>query len=248
MQLYPAIDLMSGQAVRLRQGRAEEKTVYSDDPVAVAREWESRGGDWLHVVDLDAAFTGEQANLELVRRMTEAVRIPVQLGGGIRDDASIERALGAGVSRVVVGTRAAAGDDFVARAVRRFGGEKIAVGIDARDGLVAVRGWTETTKVEASTLARQVGALGVGALIYTDIATDGMLQGPNLKAIAAMVACTPAGVIASGGVSSAADLCSLQTIPGLSGAIVGKALFDGRIQGPLRQAMAGAAGAAVVSP
>ena len=147
MQLYPAIDLMSGQAVRLRQGRAEDKTVYSDDPVAVAREWEARGGDWLHVVDLDAAFSGEQSNLEVVRRMASALRIPVQLGGGIRDEAAIERALGAGVSRVVIGTRAAEADDFVARMVGKFGSERIAVGIDARDGFVAVRGWTESTQL-----------------------------------------------------------------------------------------------------
>jgi phosphoribosylformimino-5-aminoimidazole carboxamide ribotide isomerase len=251
MHLYPAIDLMTGQAVRLRQGRDEEKTVYSDDPVAVAREWEARGGDWLHVVDLDAAFTGEQANLELVRRMADAVQIPVQMGGGIRDEDAIERALEAGVSRVVIGTRAAAGDDFVERAVARFGGDKIAVGIDAKDGLVAVRGWTESTKVEASALAIRVGEIGVGALIYTDIATDGMLQGPNLKEVVKIVACTQAPVIASGGVSSAADLCALSKIQGLAGAIIGKALFDGRITGPLRQAMVAAqseVGAASVSP
>jgi phosphoribosylformimino-5-aminoimidazole carboxamide ribotide isomerase len=237
MQLYPAIDLMNGQAVRLRQGRATEKTVYSDDPVAVAREWESRGGDWLHVVDLDAAFTGEQANLEVVRRMAEAVRIPVQLGGGIRDEAAIERALGAGISRVVIGTRAAAGDDFVARAVARFGGEKIAVGIDARDGMVAVKGWTETTGISALDLAGQAAKDGAAAIIYTDIATDGMLQGPNLDATAGMVEAVSAGVIASGGVSSATDLARLDEIKGLSGAIIGRALFDGLIRGNLREAM-----------
>ena len=237
MLLYPAIDLMNGQAVRLRQGRAEEKTVYSDDPVAVAREWEARGGDWLHVVDLDAAFTGNQVNLSVVSRIAEAISIPIQMGGGIRDEAAIRRALAAGVSRVVIGTRAAAGDDFVARAVERFGGEKIAVGIDARDGYVSVRGWTESTKVVAADLAKSVGESGVGAVIYTDIATDGMLQGPNLQAIERIVLCTEAPVIASGGVSSAADLCALERIKGLSGAIIGKALFDGRIRGPLRQAM-----------
>ena len=237
MQLYPAIDLMNGQAVRLRQGRATEKTVYSDDPVAVAREWESRGGDWLHVVDLDAAFTGEQANLEVVRRMAGAIRIPVQMGGGIRDEAAIERALGAGISRVVIGTRAAAGDDFVARAVARFGGDKIAVGIDARDGMVAVKGWTETTGVSALDLAGQAAKDGAAAIIYTDIATDGMLQGPNLDATAGMVEAVSAGVIASGGVSSATDLARLDEIKGLSGAIIGRALFDGLIRGNLREAM-----------
>lgn len=237
MQLYPAIDLMNGQAVRLRQGRAEEKTIYSNNPVAVAREWEARGGDWLHVVDLDAAFSGEQTNLEVVRRMADAVRIPVQMGGGIRDEAAIERALAAGVSRVVIGTRAAAGDDFVEHAVARFGGGKIAVGIDAKDGFVAVKGWTETTKLSASDLARRAAKAGVGAIIYTDIATDGMLQGPNLAATSEMVRSVSAGIIASGGVSSADDLARLARIGGLAGAIIGRALFDGLIVGHLRDAM-----------
>ena len=240
MLLYPAIDLMGGQAVRLRQGRAEEKTVYSDDPIAVAREWAARGGDWLHVVDLDAAFTGVQSNLEVVRRMTASIRIPVQLGGGIRDEAAIERALGAGVSRVVIGTRAAEADDFVARMVEKFGGERIAVGIDAKDGFVAVRGWTESTKLSAFALALRAEKAGAGAIIYTDIATDGMLQGPNVQAVKAMVAETKVPVISSGGVSSAKDLSVLAGVEGLSGAIIGKALFDGLIQGNLREAMAAA--------
>jgi phosphoribosylformimino-5-aminoimidazole carboxamide ribotide isomerase len=191
----------------------------------------------LHVVDLDAAFTGEQANLEVVRRMAGAIRIPVQMGGGIRDEAAIERALGAGISRVVIGTRAAAGDDFVAQAVARFGGDKIAVGIDARDGMVAVKGWTETTGVSALDLARQAAKDGAAAIIYTDIATDGMLQGPNLDATAGIVEAVSAGVIASGGVSSATDLARLDEIKGLSGAIIGRALFDGLIRGNLREAM-----------
>lgn len=237
MFLYPAIDLMNGQAVRLKQGRAEEKTVYSDDPVAVAREWAARGGDWLHMVDLDAAFTGQQANLEVVRRIASAIGIPVQLGGGLRDEAAIERALAAGVARVVIGTRAAESMDFVARAVQMFGGDKIAVGIDARDGMVAVKGWTETTGLRAVDLASSVSAAGVGTVIYTDIATDGMLQGPNLAATAELVRAIPAGVIASGGVSSASDLVLLEEIGGVAGAIIGRALFDGRIQGPFREAM-----------
>jgi phosphoribosylformimino-5-aminoimidazole carboxamide ribotide isomerase len=139
---------------------------------------------------------------------------------------------------VVIGTRAAEDESFVARAVENFGGDKIAVGIDARDGFVAVRGWTESTKVAAADLARRVGELGVGAVIYTDIATDGMLQGPNIKAIKEILTCTKAPVLASGGVSSAADLCALAEVAGLAGAIIGKALFDGRIQGNLREAMA----------
>ena len=187
MLLYPAIDLMNSQAVRLRQGRAEDKTVYSDDPAAVAREWAERGGDWLHIVDLDAAFSGEQSNLEIVKRIAGEIALPVQLGGGLRDEAAIERALAAGVARVVIGTRAAESPDFIARAVERFGGDKIAVGIDARDGMVAVKGWTLTTGLSALDLARGAAAAGAASIIYTDITTDGMLQGPNLAATAEVV-------------------------------------------------------------
>lgn len=241
MLLYPAIDLMGGQVVRLKQGRASEKTVYSDDPVGVAREWEARGGDWLHIVDLDAAFGGKHANLDKVRDIAAAVSIPVQMGGGMRDEEAIAAALGAGVSRVVIGTKAAEEPDFVSRAVARFGGEKIAVGIDARDGRVAVKGWSETTGIEAGALARKLAAAGIGALIYTDIATDGMLQGPNLAATAEMVRTASCPVIASGGVSSAGDLAALGRIEGLAGAIIGKALFDGRISGNLKEAWLAAA-------
>lgn len=237
MLLYPAIDLMSGQAVRLRQGRADAKTVYSDDPVGVARDWAQRGGDWLHVVDLDAAFSGTQSNLETVRAMAAAINIPLQLGGGLRDNAAIERALAAGVSRVVIGTRAAESMDFVSGAVARFGRDRIAVGIDARDGMVAVKGWTETTAIRALDLAALAAAAGVAAVIYTDIATDGMLQGPNLRAVAEAADTLSCGVIASGGVSSAQDLVHLERIPKLAGAIIGKALFDGLIKGPMREAM-----------
>lgn len=241
MLLYPAIDLMGGQAVRLKQGRASEKTVYSDDPAAVALEWEARGGDWLHIVDLDAAFSGKHANLEMVRTICAAVSIPVQMGGGMRDEESIRLALGAGVSRAVIGTRAAEDPEFVSRSVARFGGEHVAVGIDARDGKVAVKGWAETTGVDALKLAAELGRSGIGALIYTDIATDGMLQGPNLPAMTAMVAAAGCPVIASGGVSSASDIAALGRIDGLSGAIIGKALFDGLIRGNLKEAWRAAA-------
>lgn len=237
MLLYPAVDLMDGKAVRLRQGRAGDKTIYSDDPPAVAQKWEARGGDWLHVVDLDAAFTGQQVNLETVRRMVEAIDIPLQLGGGLRDEAAIERALSAGVSRVVIGTRAAESLDFVGQVVTRFGGEKIAIGIDARDGMAAIKGWTQMTSVSALELAEKVAAMGVAAIIYTDIATDGMLQGPNIAATRTMVESVSCPIIASGGVSHAGDLNALEDIPELAGAIIGRALFDGRIEGILREAM-----------
>jgi len=241
MLLYPAIDLMGGQAVRLKQGRASEKTVYSDDPVAVAREWEARGGDWLHIVDLDAAFSGKHANLEIVRNICAAVSIPVQMGGGMRDEESLRLALEAGVTRAVIGTKAAEDPEFVRRSVAHFGGEHVAVGIDARDGKVAVKGWAETTGVDALKLAAELGQFGIGALIYTDIATDGMLQGPNLPAMQAMVAAAGCPVIASGGVSSAADIAALGRIKGLSGTIIGKALFDGLIKGNLKEAWHAAA-------
>ena len=242
MLLYPAIDLMGGQAVRLKQGRASEKTVYSDDPVAVAREWEARGGDWLHIVDLDAAFSGKHANLEIVRNICAAVSIPVQLGGGMRDEESIRLALEAGVSRAVIGTKAAEDPEFVHQSVARFGGEHIAIGIDARDGKVAVKGWAETTGVDALKLAAELSRSGIGALIYTDIATDGLLQGPNLPAMRAMVAAAGCPVIASGGVSSAGDIAALGRIENLAGVIMGKALFDGLIEGNLKDAWRGAAG------
>lgn len=244
MKLFPAIDLMDGQAVRLRQGRADQKTFYSDDPVAVAREWAARGGDWIHTVDLDAAFAGQSRNLDVVRRMAEAAGVPVQMGGGMRDERAIENALGAGVARVVIGTRAAESPEFVERAVKLFGGDRIAVGIDARDGFVAVKGWTEATGLRALDLAARMASLGVSAVIYTDIATDGMLQGPNFAMTRAVVEGTACGVIASGGVSSARDLVLLEQIPGLAGAIIGKALFDGLITGHLREAMQSAAATA----
>ncbi|MBU3664307.1 MAG: 1-(5-phosphoribosyl)-5-[(5-phosphoribosylamino)methylideneamino]imidazole-4-carboxamide isomerase [Chthoniobacterales bacterium] len=241
MLLYPAIDLMDGKAVRLKQGRAADKTVYSDDPVSVARDWETRGGDWLHVVDLDAAFEGRQANLDVVRRMASAISVPLQLGGGMRDDVAIRKALDAGAARVVIGTRAAEAPDFVAGAVKKFGGDRIAVGIDAKDGFVAVKGWTEVTGLAAIDFARKMHACGVGAIICTDIATDGMLQGPNFQSVEDMVCAVDCPVIASGGVSSALDLARLARIPRLSGAIIGRALFDGCITGDLRAAMARAA-------
>jgi phosphoribosylformimino-5-aminoimidazole carboxamide ribotide isomerase len=229
MQLLPAIDLMDGCAVRLRRGLAAEKTVYSNDPAAFARRWEAEGGDWLHLVDLDAAFSGNLQNLESVRAITRAVSIPCELGGGMRSEAAVQAALDAGVARVVIGTRASDARDFVAGLVDRFGGDRIAVGIDANGGKVAVKGWTETTELDAETLARDVEAAGVGTIIYTDIATDGMLAGPNVAAMESLVRAVGCGVIASGGVSRDADLLRLAQIPGLRGAIIGKALYENRV-------------------
>ncbi len=229
MLILPAIDLMGGQVVRLLQGRADQKTVYADDPVAFARKWEMEGGDYLHVVDLDAAFTGKLANLESIRAICSALTIPCEVGGGMRDMASIELAMKAGVSRAIIGSKACESLDFVKEAVQSFGGDKIAVGIDAKDGKVAIKGWVEISNWDAFDLAKAVSDLGVQTIIYTDISTDGMMAGPNLKAQEAMVRAVPAGIVASGGVSCVDDIRNLSKIPGLYGAIIGKALYDKKI-------------------
>ena len=229
MLLFPAIDLMSGEVVRLRQGKADQKTVYSSDPAAFARQWEREGGDYLHIVDLDAAFTGEQRNLDAVRAITGAISIPCELGGGMRDEAAIRRALDAGVDRAIIGTRAAESLDFVRDMAREFGSERIAVGIDAKHGLVAVKGWTEQSSMSALDLARRAEDAGAGTIIYTDIATDGMLTGPNFAETEAMLRALRCQLIASGGVSSVADVQRLAQMPGLYGCIIGKALYDHKL-------------------
>ncbi len=229
MTVFPAIDLMGGKVVRLRQGRAEDATVYSDDPASVARKWAAAGACWLHVVDLDGAFKGEPGNMDAIRAIVRAADIPVQLGGGMREERFLEAAFEAGVKRVVLGSRASETVAFVGAMVERFGGGAVAVGIDARDGWVAVKGWTEKTEWDALELAEAVSLAGAGAVIYTDIATDGMLQGPNFAAMRKMAQTVDVPVIASGGVSCADDVRRLAEIPGLHGVIVGKALYDGQV-------------------
>lgn len=226
MLFFPAIDLMGGEVVRLKQGKAEQKTVYPASPIAYAKRWRDEGGDWLHMVDLDAAFSGTHKNLEIVGEIARTLSIPVELGGGMRTPESIKAALDAGVSRVVIGTRAVESLDFVKDMVRDFGGEKIAVGIDAKHGLVSVKGWTETSTQSAFELAKQVEEVGVQTIIYTDISTDGMMQGPNFRELDKMLATVSCNIIASGGVSSLGDLQRLAQIPNLHGAIIGKALYD----------------------
>ncbi len=229
MILLPAIDLMSGEVVRLRQGKADQKTVYSSDPAAFARKWQDEGGDYLHVVDLDAAFSGEQRNLDAVRAITSAITIPCELGGGIRSEAAIRNAFAAGVSRVIIGTRAAESLDFVRDMATEFGSERIAVGIDAKNGIVSVKGWTELSAMNALDLAKRAEDAGAGTIIYTDIATDGMLQGPNFGETERVLAAVNCQLIASGGVSSADDVRRLGKMPGLYGCIIGKALYDGAL-------------------
>ena len=232
MILLPAIDLMGGQVVRLRQGKASEKTVYSNDPAAFAKKWVDEGGDYLHIVDLDAAFTGVSQNIESVRAITAAAGVPCELGGGMRSEEAIARAFDAGVARVVIGTRAAESVDFVAAMAAKFGGERIAVGIDARNGEVSVKGWTEASGVKAVDLARQVEAAGAGTIIYTDIATDGMLEGPNFAEMEHLLGVLKCQLIASGGVSCAQDVLRLNQMQGLYGTIIGKALYDQKIDLP----------------
>jgi len=235
MILLPAIDLMGGEVVRLRRGLATEKVVYSSDPVAFALKWEDSGADWLHIVDLDAAFTGEPCNLDAVAKICSAVQIPCELGGGMRNPEKIQSAFDAGVSRVILGTKACQSPETIADMCTRFGGKRIAVGIDAHAGKVAVKGWTETTDMLAADLALAAQKAGVGTIIYTDIATDGMLEGPNFAELEKMLALLECNLIASGGVSCAEDLRRLNTMPGLYGAIIGKALYDGHITGNLRE-------------
>ena len=223
---------MSGEVVRLRQGKAELKTVYSSDPAAFARKWEAEGGHWLHLVDLDAAFTGEQRNLDSVRAITSAVNIPCEMGGGIRDAAAIRRALEAGVARVILGTKAAESLDFVRDMAKEFGRERIAVGIDAKGGIVSVKGWTHETGQSALELAIHATDAGAGTIIYTDIATDGMLAGPNFgetERVNEAVRARGGQVILSGGIGTAEHVLKAKEMPGLYGCIIGKALYDGAV-------------------
>lgn len=233
MLLLPAIDLMGGEVVRLKRGLASEKTVYSRDPVAFAKKWEAAGADWLHIVDLDAAFGGQPKNLAVIEQICAAVNVPCELGGGMRNFENVSAAFSAGISRVILGTKAAESIDYVREMCAEFGGQRVAIGIDAKDGFVAVKGWTETTPKPATELALAVQEAGAGTIIYTDIATDGMLQGPNFQAMQDLLDLLDCNLIASGGVSSVADLEKLAALPGLHGAIIGKALYDGMITPPL---------------
>jgi len=234
MTIYPAIDIKGGRCVRLLQGRADQETVYGEDPASVAAEFRGAGSTWVHVVDLDGAFAGEPKNLAAVQAIV-ALGMKVQLGGGLRTRAAVERALGFGVSRVVIGTRAAESEAFVGELVQSFGAA-IAVGIDAKDGKVAVKGWVDMSNLGALELARRMDALGVRTLIHTDIGTDGMLTGPNFPEQEAMLGAGRFGVIASGGVSRREDVVRLAELAprhaNLDGVIVGKALYEKRVSLP----------------
>jgi phosphoribosylformimino-5-aminoimidazole carboxamide ribotide isomerase len=233
MLIFPAIDLKQSpdgrcRCVRLLQGRADAETSFSDDPPAVARRWQEAGAQWLHVVDLDGAFRGHPVNTEAIRSIVQAVDMKVEVGGGIRDTEAAATLLeDVGVTRVVIGTQALAAPDWFESLCRRYPG-RIVAGIDARDGRVAVAGWTEDSGVDAVAAARSLAQRGAAAIIFTDIATDGMLTGPNLDATARLAEAVDVPVVASGGVASLDDIRSLLRLP-LQGAIVGKALYAGTL-------------------
>ena len=232
LTIFPAIDLKDGQCVRLRRGEMDQATIYSDDPAAQARAWQDAGFAWLHVVDLNGAFAGRPVNGAAVAAILAAARVPVQLGGGIRDMAGVASWLEAGVSRVILGSAAVKNPALVHEACRAFPG-RIAVGIDARDGMVATEGWAETSTLAAADLALRFEDAGVAAIVFTDIGRDGMLSGLNLAQTEALAARLATPVIASGGVGDVADLVALKAAAGrqkgIVGAIVGRALYDGRI-------------------
>lgn len=234
MIIIPAIDLKDGKCVRLLQGRKEEVTVYSDDPVSMAQHWVELGAKLLHVVDLDGAFTGEQKNFDKIREIRKAIHIPIELGGGIRNIERIEQLIDLGVDRTIIGTSAAENPDMIRKACEKYPG-KVLVGIDAKDGKVAVKGWVEVTELDAIAFAEKMESLGAAGIIYTDISRDGMLSGPNLDAMAKMVEAVDIPVIASGGVSNIDDIKSLMQIDKLWGVITGKALYSGSLD--LKQAI-----------
>ena len=231
MKIYPAVDIKNGRVVRLQQGRAELETVYFEDPSVPAKQWARAGASWVHVVDLDGAFTGRPCNWKAVEAICEA-GMKVEMGGGMRTVDNVARAFDAGVSRVVVGTKAVYDKSFIEALLLQFG-DRIAVGIDAKGGQVAVRGWVNTVDTTAMDLARTVARMGVKTIIYTDISRDGMLGGPNYEAQEEMLSSVPCQIIASGGVGSVEDIRRFAEMAkkhaNLEGVIVGKALYDGKV-------------------
>lgn len=228
MIVIPAIDLKEGKCVRLLQGRKEDITIYSDDPVSMAEHWVRLGAELLHVVDLDGAFSGQQNNLDMVKAIREAIHIPIEVGGGIRSLDRIEMLVALGVDRTILGTSAAQKPEMVRKACKRFPG-RVFVGIDAKDGKVAVKGWEEVTELDAIEFAKEMESCGASGIIYTDIARDGMLTGPNIAAMSKMVEEVTIPVIASGGVSNLDDIKKLSQVKNLWGVITGKALYAGTL-------------------
>ncbi|MCC8024227.1 MAG: 1-(5-phosphoribosyl)-5-[(5-phosphoribosylamino)methylideneamino]imidazole-4-carboxamide isomerase [Clostridium sp.] len=234
MQLYPAIDLKNGQCVRLRQGEFNNITVYSETPDKVAAYWEEQGATFLHLVDLDGALAGHSVNEGVIRKIAQTVSIPIEIGGGIRTEESIANMLDLGVKRVIIGTKAVERPEFLMEMAGKFGADAIVAGVDAKNGMVAVEGWEKVSALRASELCLTMKQLGVKHIVYTDISRDGMLTGPNVEATRKLTEETGLDVIASGGVSSMEDLEALYNA-GISGAIIGKALYENRIN--LRKAV-----------
>lgn len=228
--VYPAIDIRDGKCVRLQQGDYNQETIYNDSPLTVSKSWEEQGGQFIHLVDLDGAKAGHPVNDAIIGAIAKNAGVPVQVGGGLRTLADVEKLLGLGVSRVIIGT-AAINDHTFTEAVLAKYGDKVAIGIDARNGYVATHGWLNTSEVRAEDLAKELAAKGAETFIYTDISRDGMMQGPNIEGIVSMAATSGKTVIASGGVTSLDDLMRLSAHSGsgVGGAIVGKALYTGNI-------------------
>lgn len=228
MILFPAIDIRGGNAVRLIQGDYNQEKVYSDSPAEMAKQWENKGAKFLHVVDLDGAKTGESINQSFIQQIAKETNIPVQVGGGIRSMSIIEKYISSGVDRVIIGTAAINNREFLKEAVSTYG-SKIAVSIDARKGYVATDGWTKDSEIKALDLVKELEAIGVKTIVYTDILKDGMLKGPNFEELQAINEATSMDVIASGGVSTEEDIAKLSAL-NMYGAIIGKALYDGTLQ------------------
>ena len=228
MQLYPAIDMKNGQCVRLRQGAFKDITIYSDAPEKVVAHWQEKGASFLHLVDLDGALAGYSVNEEVIRRIADTVSIPIEIGGGIRSGEAVERMLGLGVRRVIIGTKAVEHPEFLRDMVRTFGEEAIVAGVDAKDGMVAVEGWEKVSSLTARDLCLTMKEYGVRHIVYTDIFRDGMLSGPNVEATRKLTEETGLDIIASGGVSCMEDLKCLHEA-GIRGAVIGKALYENRI-------------------
>jgi phosphoribosylformimino-5-aminoimidazole carboxamide ribotide isomerase len=240
MILFPAIDLKDGVCVRLKKGVMEDATVFNTDPAAQARAFKAQGFQWLHCVDLNGAFAGHSANADAIRSIRAAIDLPIQLGGGIRDMAAVESWLAAGITRVILGTAALTDPDFVRAAARAFPG-RIVVGADAKGGKIATQGWAEVSELTPVELGRRFEDAGVAAILFTDIDGDGLLKGVNVAATAALARALSIPVVASGGVGSNADIEALVAAgePGIEGVVVGRALYDGRIDIPAALTLAG---------
>lgn len=234
MLVIPAIDLKDGRCVRLLQGKKEAVTIYSNDPANTAKRWESYGARLLHIVDLDGAFTGSQKNLQAIMKIRESVKIALQVGGGIRNIGNVLNLFSAGIDRIIIGTAAIEDPEFLTYACNKYPG-KVLIGIDAMNGMVAIKGWEEVTSVRAKELAKRLEMAGVSGIIYTDINRDGMLSGPNIEATGEMVESVKIPVIASGGVSCLEDIKNLMRIKNLWGVITGKAIYSGALD--LKEAM-----------